>query len=186
MTDAPAMHTAEVEEDENREHDEDDEDDDDESISAAVPAPAPARTVEALEARVRQLEAACRRATVRRSRLVRLDRKVRAWQESLDRSAAVASLGVTVEHVMESMFGLSGLQALSAAQISALEDLHFAALRHLSDARVAAARRELRLELRLEQADRQRAAAAARRAHAQQHQQHTQSQPQQQEPPSNL
>ena len=176
MTDAPAMHTEEQEEEEQEEQEPEQEEQEEDCE----------RTVEALEARVRRLEADCRRANARRSRLVRLDRKVRAWQANLDSSAAVASLGVTVEHVMESMFGLSGLQALSAAQISALEDLHFAALRHLSDARVEAARRELRLEL----SDRQRAAAAARRAHASQQLQQQQEQPQeqqeQQQSPSNL
>ena len=178
MTDAPAMHTEEQEEEEQEEQEPEQEEQEEDCE----------RTVEALEARVRRLEADCRRANARRSRLVRLDRKVRAWQANLDSSAAVASLGVTVEHVMESMFGLSGLQALSAAQISALEDLHFAALRHLSDARVEAARRELRLEL----SDRQRAAAAARRAHTSQQpppppqQQQEQQQEEQQQSPSNL
>lgn len=163
MTDAPEREVLlpDVEEQEEQEQEEQEEEQEQKEIEKELGAETE-RTVEALEARVRRLETACRRATARRSRLVRLERKVRAWQASLDRSAAVASLGVTVEHVMESMFGLRGLQALSAAQISALEDLHFAALRHLADARVDAARRDLRLEL----SDRQRAAASARRPRA--------------------
>ena len=42
-----------------------------------------------------------------------------------------------------SMFGAEGLQALSASQIGALEELHFAALRHLSDAKVEIAKKQL-------------------------------------------
>ena len=102
-----------------------------------------ATKVEALAARIKWLEMDAARAKARRSRMVRLERKMRAWQELLDANPAVSTLGVTVEHVMESMFGAEGLQALSASQIGALEELHFAALRHLSDAKVEIAKKQL-------------------------------------------
>jgi len=105
-------------------------------------------SIEDLEKRIKWLEMDAKRAKSRRSRMVRIERKMRIWQEYLDSNPQVASLELTVEHVMESMFGANGLQSLSASQIAALEDLHFAALRHLSDAKVEIAKRQVILDLK--------------------------------------
>ena len=105
-------------------------------------------TMEDLEKRIKWLEMDAKRAKSRRSRMVRMERKMRTWQMYLDANPTCSSLGLTVEHIMESMFGADGLRTLSASQIGALEDLHFAAIRHLSDAKVEIAKRQAILDLK--------------------------------------